>query len=151
MLFALCVGLVILGSLLLLLAGAALFLDPDRIEELFQKLGRLKDSADIWACALPLVACVAGHYAHHLWAPLAAIAFANTVVPESEAPNAQRIHFLIAFIFTSYFGAWGFLWLPLAYAIEVFFDPRFEPDPFWPGGAWDSASYTLGAIVGYLL
>lgn len=120
------------------------------MKKIYLWLGKLKNTPKVWDVCLPLLAVLAGHVAHYWWIPLLAILVAPLVVPEDEARNAQRIHFLIGFVFTSLFGWWGLLWITVAAILEFWFDPKYEPDAIWPGGVWDFGSYCVGVVMGLI-
>jgi hypothetical protein len=67
---------------------------------------------------------------------------------------AQAVHVLVAFTVMTQVPLP--LWLlalgimGMAALLEFWFDPMYEPDPFWPGGATDMAFYAVGTAAGWL-
>jgi hypothetical protein len=104
-----------------------------------------KASPKTWDAALPILACLATHYAHHWWIPLLAILLAFFI---PKAPQAQRIHFCIGLLTTAVLGRWGLLFIFLFAYLEFVFDPKNEGDPVLPGGLIDFASYAAGQLAG---
>lgn len=73
---------------------------------------------------------------------------------------AQAVHFLIGYsvLLTVYreglrkrYWSVGLLIFFGALLIEIFYDPKYEGDPFWWGGFRDMCFYSLGAFVGVLV
>ena len=123
------------------------------MKRIFLYLGKLKNTPAVWNLWAPLLLAVAVKASHgwHLLLPIAAYALAEWVVPENEAPEAQRIHFLLAYSAIAALG-WkaALVVIPAAFVIEYVFDPRYEPDPWKPGGEWDFGAYCAGTVTALL-
>ena len=108
-----------------------------------------KGSPATWDAFLPILACLATHFAGIWWIPLLAVLVAF-LLPADHAPQAQRIHFCIGFLVTSilHFCGLGFVLL-FAY-LEFSFDVENEGDPIFWGGITDFSSYVIGMAAGLI-
>lgn len=116
---------------------------------ILDKIGKIKDTPEVWNNSVPILLAFAVHFAHpgFWWLPLVGIVLAS-FVPASQFPQAQRVHFLLAFITVSVFGKWAIpLNLLVAAFLEFWYDPKYEPDPIFPGGITDFASYCVGTLL----
>lgn len=111
---------------------------------LLKRLAALKSSPRTWAVAGPLLLALGVHFHHFWWIPLVVYG----VILGSGLNEAQLIHAMIGLLATTLLGWWGWLAWPVFVALELYFDPKYENAPFWPGGATDLTSYTVGLFLG---
>lgn len=121
------------------------------LNHLLESLGKLKDSPKIWQFYAPLLLALAAWLSPGWYLVLPVVAYlALELLPVDKCPEAQRIHFLIGYTCVRGVHLWGFLIVPIALIIEAWYDPKYEGDKFFWGGATDFSSYCAGALIGLI-
>ena len=126
-------------------------------QRFYHHLGRVKNTPAVWGMFAPLLLAGAVWMQPHMALVPVVFFVLASLIPEKEGKNAQRIHFLLAYCAVKFSAAhpvpvlhgwWAFLIVvPVAFFLEYYWDPKYEPDPWKWGGVWDFADYLAGGLL----